>query len=83
MKKTRRLKPPKMPSKEYRAYWRVIDGAVRNALDMHPDYLTNKGSSRSCARMSIVKRVVGAVIGFQSERDRSGRIAPGRRSGDQ
>ena len=72
-KRTRRLKPPKMPSKEYRAYWRVIDGAVRNALDMHPDYLTNKGSTKSCARMSIVKRVVGAVIGFQSERTKKGR----------
>ena len=32
MKKTRRLKPPKMPSREYRAYWRVVDGAVRVPL---------------------------------------------------
>jgi hypothetical protein len=79
-RKTRRLKPYKMPSKEYRAYWRVVDGAVRNALDMHPDYLTNKGSNRSSARMSIVKRVVGAVLGFQSER--AGKARSGGNSGE-
>jgi len=72
-KKPRRLAPPKLPSKEYRAIWRVVDGAIRNALDMHPDYLTKKGSDRSAARMSIAKRVVGAVLGFQAERLKKGR----------
>lgn len=69
-KKPKRLKPQKMPNMEYRAIWRVVDGAVRNALDMHPDYLTNKGSHRATARMSIVKRVTGAILGFQTERKR-------------
>lgn len=67
-RKTRRLKPVKMPDSEYRAIWRVVDGAVRNAFDMHPDYLSEKGSKYSQARLSIVKRVTGAITGFQAER---------------
>lgn len=67
-RKTRRLKPPKLPNSEYRAIWRVVDGAVRNAFDMHPDYLTEKGTRYSQARMSVVKRVTGAILGFQAER---------------
>lgn len=80
-RKTRRLKPLKMPNKEYRAIWRVVDGAVRNALDMHPDYLTNKGTQWSAARMSIVKRVTGSILGFQAERLKKGRSG-GKTPGD-
>jgi hypothetical protein len=72
-RKTRRLKPVKMPSKEYRAIWRVVDGAVRNAFDMHPDYLTEKGLKYSMARMSVVKRVTGAILGFTAERQKKAR----------
>jgi len=46
----------------YQQLWHVTDGAVRDALRKHPDYLTPKG--RQSARRSIVKRVVGTVLGF-------------------
>lgn len=59
-------------SSAYRQLWRVVDGAVFDALYTHPDYLTEKG--RRAARLSINKRVVGAVMGFaeQSAKGRSG-----------
>lgn len=49
----------------YRQLWRVVDGAVFDALYTHEDYLTAKG--RRSARTSINKRVVGAVMGFASQ----------------
>jgi hypothetical protein len=56
----------------YRQLWRVVDGAVFDALYTHQDYLTPKG--RRSARGSIVKRVTGAVMGYaeESARGRSG-----------
>lgn len=50
------------PHSQYRKIWRIIDGAVKDALYKHPDYLTPKG--RVSARESIVKRATGAVKGF-------------------
>lgn len=41
---------------------RIVSGAVRDAFNRHPDYLTNKG--RQSAARSIVKRVTGTVLGF-------------------
>jgi len=63
MKKKRRLKPLK-PGKEYRAIWRIVDGAVKKALDAHPDYLSSKGMRYRTARMSITKRVVGDIVSY-------------------
>jgi len=62
-------------SRAYRQLWRVVDGAVFDALYSHPDYLTEKGMH--AARASIVKRVTGSVMGFaeQSARGRSGQPA--------
>jgi hypothetical protein len=54
----------KMP-RAYRALWRVVDGAVADAFNQHPDYLTEKG--RRSARRSIVKRATGALYGFACE----------------
>lgn len=48
----------------YASLWRIVDGAVRDAYQMHPDYLSNKGASTS-ARISVVKRVVGALMGLE------------------
>ena len=68
-------------SDAYRQLWRVVDGAVFDALYTHPDYLTEKG--RRSARTSINKRVVGAIMGFaeQSARGRSGEIPAAERVG--
>lgn len=85
---TRRKAYRTAPLKDGRAYrqlWRIVDGAVRSALETHPDYLTEKGRRTATARRLIVKRVVGAVMGYaeQSAQGRSGaspaaeRQAPG------
>lgn len=47
---------------QYYKIWRIVDGAVKDALYNHPDYLTAKG--KVSARESIVKRATGAVKGF-------------------
>ena len=59
-------------ARAYRQLWRVVDGAVRDALESHPDYLTKKG--RASARVSVTKRVTGAIMGYveQSTQGRSG-----------
>lgn len=70
-----RTVPPKV-SRAYRQLWRVVDGAVADAFAQHPDYLSAKGAR--AARASVVKRVVGAVLGFaeQSAEGRSAVAAP-------
>lgn len=69
-------------SKAYNQLYRVVDGAVFDALWNHPDYLTDKG--RRNARSSVVKRVTGAVLGYaeQSARGRSGSRPAPERVGD-
>lgn len=49
----------------YVQLWKIIDGAVFDALKMHPEYLTDRGHRN--ARLSIVKRVTGAVLGYVTE----------------
>jgi hypothetical protein len=63
-------RPPK-PGRHYRQLWRIVDGAVRDTLLQHPDYVTPKG--RRALRLSVNKRVTGAVLGYaeQSARGRS------------
>lgn len=56
-------KPPKS-NKDYKKVWKIIDGAVADALAMHPDYLTPKGTHGRTARYSIVKRSVGAILSY-------------------
>lgn len=59
----RKKRPIKSPRHSlYSKVWRIVDGAVKDALYNHPDYLTPKG--RASARESIVKRCTGAVKGF-------------------
>lgn len=61
--------PPTDPLKGgrgYRRLWRIVDAAVRSALDAHPEYLTEAG--RQAVVMSITKRVVGSVIGHMRQK---------------
>lgn len=51
--------------RSYRSLWRVVDGAVRDCLNKHPEYLTDIG--RRSMQLSMTKRVAGAVHGFASE----------------
>ena len=82
----RRLKPPpQKTASAYRQLWRVVDGAIAEALRAHPDYLAPHGAKHDNARRSIAKRVVGAVLGYaeQSAKRRSGgRPAPDSGDGD-
>lgn len=72
----RRLRCPK-PDRSYSRLWRIVDGAVADAFNQHPEYL--KGARRSVVRNSITKRVTGAVMGFASEqaKGRSGSQSSG------
>ena len=69
--KLRRHKPLH-PGSDYRRVWRLVDGAVRDTILQHPDYLTDEG--KRYLRASINKRVAGAVMGYaeQSVWGRSG-----------
>jgi len=51
---------------------RVVDGAIRDCLNQHPEYFTRCGAKN--ARRSILKRVVGSLTGYaaQAARGRSG-----------
>lgn len=61
-----KLKPLKK-GKLYRQLWRLVDGAVRDCFDKHPDYLTGKGHARARARNSVNKRVVGSILGYTEQ----------------
>jgi hypothetical protein len=77
----RRTKLQKRPSTAYAQYWRVIDGAVADAFNHHPDYLTPRG--HALARASIVKRVTGAIESFAGKpaRGRTGAISAAGKDG--
>lgn len=65
----KRTKPP--PAKvqtAYRQLWRVVDGAVADALAQHPEYLA-QGIVHKVVRASINKRVVGGLLSFLSDRE--------------
>jgi len=70
MKRARPTKPAKADDR-YRRLWRIVDGAVVDAFVHHPEYLTERG--RNAARLSIVKRVTGAIMGF-AEQSARGRL---------
>lgn len=53
---------------------RVVNGAVTDAFNAHPDYLTRKG--HQSARRSIVKRVTGTVLGFAVQHAAKGGVQP-------
>lgn len=74
---TRRAKTkPVRDGKAYRQLWRIVEGAVADALTNHPDYVP--AHRRTIAARSITKRVVGSVLGYaaQAAGGRSGAQAP-------
>ena len=58
----RRAGPPPGKPAAYRQLWRIVDGAVRDTFEQHPEYLTPAG--RRQAQRSVVKRVTGQVLGY-------------------
>lgn len=70
----KRIKPPpQKTSLLYRQIWRIVDGAVVDAFQAHPEYIS-KGYKVKTVRESVVKRVTGALVGFaeESAKGRSG-----------
>lgn len=49
---------------------RVVDGAIRDTFNCHPDYLTKKG--KVSARRSLNKRITGTVLGFAVQAAKGG-----------
>lgn len=57
--------PAAMKYEDHRKLWRMVEGAVYDALRAHPDYLTDRGAK--LAASSITKRVVGQLVGHAIE----------------
>ncbi len=55
---------------DHKAIWMAVEGAVVDAFNSHPEYLTKKG--RSCVVESVTKRVVGQLVGKISEAQSAG-----------
>jgi hypothetical protein len=54
--------PPQKIDPNYRQLWRVVDGAVADAIKSHPEFFTL--AKRKTARYSIAKRVTGGIHGY-------------------
>jgi hypothetical protein len=67
-RRTRRFNriPPTNPGRPYEKLWRLVDGAVKQTFDHHPEYLA-QGKRPDMVRRSINKRVVGALMGFVAQ----------------
>lgn len=67
MKHKRKTKSLRTAPKAHGQLWRVVDGAVADAFNCHPDYLA-RASRELTVRNSIVKRVVGGILSYAKER---------------
>lgn len=65
-----------MKAPDHHRLWRLVEGAVVDALQAHPDYLTPKGG-RSAVE-SITKRVVGQLVGHATEARKRGPLGASR-----
>ena len=69
MRKTKPLKD----DADYQRIWSIVDGAIRDTMRMHPEYMRIR--DRTTARISINKRVTGALVGELRQRRGDGRKA--------
>lgn len=73
--------PAVMKQRDHRRLWRLVEGAVVDAVQSHPGYLTDAG--RLSAVQSITKRVVGQIVGHAKQaQERSRPVVSGGGSGD-
>jgi hypothetical protein len=76
--RTIRRASPRSPARlkaqreQHRALWGVVEGAVVDAFQCHPDYLTEKGSRHAVE--SITKRVAGQLAGLITEAQQRGSL---------
>lgn len=59
-----------MRRQDHGALWMLVEGAVADAFNCHPDYLTDAG--KRSAIESITKRVVGQLVGHATEARKRG-----------
>lgn len=64
--------PARMKRQDHQRLWRMVEGAVIDALQSHPDYLTPKGEQSAVE--SITKRVVGQLVGHATEAQKRGSL---------
>ena len=73
---TLRRPSPKNPAvlkhQDHQRLWRMVEGAVVDALRSHPEYLTARGERAAVA--SITKRVVGNLAGHAKQTLAGGRL---------
>ena len=70
-------------SAAYKQFWRIIDGAVVDAINNHPTYLSDKKLLRYL-RVSVTKRAVGSLMSFAAVASEGASPAPsaaGKKSG--
>lgn len=60
LKRTHKRNPAYLKYNKNRKLFRIIEGAVMDAMNQHPEYFTEAG--QNSALPSITKRVCGAVI---------------------
>lgn len=65
-------------STAYQQLWHVVSGAVADAFNRHPNYLTKSG--QKYARASIVKRVTGTVLSFAVQATAESRVTTAERA---
>lgn len=68
--RSRSKSPARMKASDHHRLWRMVEGAVVDALHSHPEYVTEKGA-RSAVE-SITKRVVGQLVGHAAEARKRG-----------
>lgn len=61
---------------EYRQLWIIIDGAIRDTFNCHPEYLTDAGKRH--AQLSLGKRITGAIHGHATLKAAAQALAGGR-----
>jgi hypothetical protein len=72
--KPKRIAPLRSATPFRQAIWKIVDGAVRDALFEHPEYI-RAGIKEHVVRRSINKRVVGALSGFVGDQALSAALA--------
>lgn len=61
-----------MKNADHVRLWNLVEGAVVDAFQAHPDYLTDKAAK--VVVRSVTKRVVGQIIGHAKQTLRGGRL---------
>ena len=61
-----------MKHEDHARLWRMVEGAVRDAFNSHPSYLTDHGAQSAVE--SVTKRVVGTLVGHAKETRKGGRL---------